>query len=72
MQVSRRDVPFATRSVPYGTWAGAEQQDGQRAEYREETVAEQGVSFCEIFLLGLKMSLQSSTTVLDDVHLCQI
>ena len=34
--------------------AGAEQKDGQRAECREETVAEQGVSFCEVFLLGIK------------------
>ena len=34
--------------------ADAKQQDGQRAECREETVAELGVSFCEIFLLGIK------------------
>ena len=34
--------------------AGAEQQDGQRAGCREETVAEQGVSLCEIFLFGIK------------------
>ena len=34
--------------------AGAEPQDGQRAEYWEETVAEQGVSFCEVFLPVIK------------------
>ena len=34
--------------------AGAEQQDGQRAGCWEETVAEQGVSLCEVFLLGIK------------------
>ena len=34
--------------------AEAEPQDGQRAECREETVAEQGVSFCEIFLPVIK------------------
>ena len=34
--------------------AGAEPQDGQRVGYWEETVAEQGASFCEVFLLGIK------------------
>ena len=34
--------------------AGAEPQDGQRAGCREETVAEQGVSFCEFFLPVIK------------------
>lgn len=29
-------------------------QDGQHAGCREETVAEQGVSFCEIFLPVIK------------------
>ena len=34
--------------------AGAEPQVDQRAECREETVAEQGVSFCEVFLPVIK------------------
>ncbi|MEE0107186.1 MAG: hypothetical protein UEY91_10405 [Lachnospiraceae bacterium] len=33
---------------------GAEQQDGQCAGCREETVVEQGVSYCETFLFEIK------------------
>ena len=46
-------LPHGVSLLAHGQ-AGAEQQDGQRAGYWEETVAEQGVSFCEVFLLGIK------------------
>ena len=48
----RRDVPFAAWSVPIGIQADAEQ--AAHTGYWEETVAEQGVSFCEIFLPVIK------------------
>ena len=68
----RRDVPFATRSVPVA--------HGQAQSSKTDSVQDVGKklsqnreSLCvKLFFLGLKMSLQSSTTVLDDVHLWQI
>ena len=46
-------LPQGVSPLAHGQ-AGAKQQDGQRAECREETVAEQGVSLCEIFLPVIK------------------
>ena len=69
----RRDVPFAAWSVPIGIQAGAEQQNGQRTQDTGKKLSQNRESlFVKFFFLWLKMSLQSSTTVLDDVHLCQI
>ena len=46
-------LPQGVSPLAYG-WAGAEQQDRQRVGCREEIVAEQGVSFGEIFLPVIK------------------
>ena len=39
---------------PFGHITSAEPQDRQHTGYWEETVAEQGVSYCETFLFEIK------------------
>ncbi|MDY3873178.1 MAG: hypothetical protein SOZ30_08435 [Roseburia lenta] len=45
---------------------GSTQDAGKKLSQNRESLC------VKLFFLGLKMSLQSSTTVLDDVHRCQI
>ena len=61
----KRDVPFACRQAQ-SSRTDSTQDTGKKLSQNRESLC------VKFFFLGLKMSLQSSTTVLDDVHLCQI
>ena len=63
--------------LPYGVsplaYKQAQSSKTGSAQDAGEKLSQNRESLCvKFFFLGLKMSLQSSTTVLDDVHLCQI
>lgn len=61
----KRDVPFACRQAQ-SSRTDSTQDTGKKLSQNRESLC------VKFFFLGLKMSLQSSTNVLDDVHLCQI